>query len=117
MNQDIIKNNVSWLCAQIAEARRENGDLNVTRAAELIGLNQTTLMRILNGRTKQLRPEIEEKIARYFKISIKDLYDPELKEILSGSRVDKLERQIKQLTPKEYLDLQLRLPGVKFVLE
>lgn len=55
------------------ELLKASGEINVTRAAKAIGLNQPTLARIMAGMSKTPSPENEAKICKYFGISVEEL--------------------------------------------
>lgn len=50
------------------EFKKLNGSLNVTAAAKLLGLNQPTLKRMLDGATEIPERDNGERICKYFKI-------------------------------------------------
>ena len=112
-----VKKNVEYLCSKIDLAHRANGDLNISAASRELGIQQTTLMRILKGESAQLRPETEKALQQYFKLNKDDLYSDDLETLMQGSRVDRLRMMIDDLTPEEILELQRRMPSARVVLE
>lgn len=112
-----IQNNVSYLCSLIEGAKKASGEVNITAAARILGIQQTTLMRIVKGQITQLRPDTEKALQDYFRISKADLYDDDLEVLMKSSRVDRLAAMIDELTPEEVLELQRRMPSARIVLE
>lgn len=114
---NIMIKTIEALCRTIEGAVYDDGRINVTKAAAAIGLEQPTLHRILTGKQKQIRPHIEEKLCEYFRISVLDLYSGKLVDGYDKNEVNELLERIINLSPKELIELQSRMPGVELVLK
>ncbi len=75
-NTDMNKPNFSTTITNLflldPTLRKENGTLNVTKAAKKAGIQQPTLKRIIDGAVSHMRPEQEEKLMTYFGLSSRD---------------------------------------------
>lgn len=113
----IISQNVKHLCSTMKGVHKPSGELNVKAAAEEMGVGQTTLMRILKGESKQLRPQTEAALQTYFNLSKDDLYNPDLPTLKRESKVDRLHRMFQELSPEEQLEFVARNPRARIVFE
>ena len=93
-----LTKNTAALCHTITEAVREDGTLNVTRAARMIGLGQSTLLKILRDESGQARPSTEEKLITFFGITKDQLYSPNFDPSKPDDRVDKILAEIDMLS-------------------
>jgi len=112
-----LTKNIDMLCRTIEGAVKADGSINTTKAADEIGLGQTTLMRILKNESEQARPLNEKKIADYFKITVKQLYSDNLDLSKRKSRVDLILDDINELTDQERLELISKVPGGRIVFD
>lgn len=101
--------NLKALCSTIPGCIKKDGSLNASKAAAELEMSQAVMSRLLSGQHEYTRPENEEKICNYFKITKGQLYSEELADrIIHGSPLSEIERAreiIKGLSKQERAQL------------